>query len=64
MACRKVRSSTEIDRNCLRYHFVSYDINLVVMSEITLFADAIKVKIKNNGLISYKLKEKDTQNRP
>lgn len=35
-----------------------------VMSEITLFADAIKVKIKNNGLISYKLKEKDTQNRP
>lgn len=39
-----------------------YDI--IVMSEITLFADAIKVKIKNNGLISCKFKEKDTQNRP
>lgn len=48
---------------CLKKQ-IETNIRNIVMSEITLFADAIKVKIKNNGLISYKLKEKDTQNRP
>lgn len=48
---------------CLKKQ-IETNIRNKVMSEITLFADAIKVKIKNNGLISYKLKEKDTQNRP
>ena len=59
------RGSSKGDIHCIKAVTDRFmESTIIVMSEITLFADAIKVKIKNNGLISYKLKEKDTQNRP